>query len=94
VHPTLLAPRYPLTATVSIPIRDGQHFSSLVEAIQHNLGHLVTDHPFANSLSAMAIDLAESLGRCEDRHYGPLARELRSVLHALTSWRPRADAGW
>jgi hypothetical protein len=75
-------------------MRDGRRFASLADAVQNDLDHLVTDHPMAQGLGALALSLAASLDTCEDRQIAPLARELKAALHDLMSWRPRVDSGW
>lgn len=84
--------------SVQIPVREdigeGRRWASLGEAIQNDLDHLVTDHPMARGLGALALSLAASLDTCEDRQIAPLARELKAVLYDLMNWRPRVDSGW
>ena len=94
VHPSLLAPRYQVQIPVREDVGEGRRWASLGEAIQNDLDHLVTDHPMARGLGALALSLAASLDTCEDRQIAPLARELKAALYDLMNWRPRVDSGW
>ena len=94
VYPSLLAPRYQVQIPVRVDIGEGRRWASLGEAIQNDLDHLVTDHPMARGLGALALTLAASLDTCEDRQIAPLARELKAALYDLMNWRPRVDSGW
>jgi hypothetical protein len=94
VHPSLLAPRYQVQIPVREDVGEGRRWASLGEAIQNDLDHLVTDHPMARGLGALALSLAASLDTCEDRQIAPLARELKAALYDLMNWRKRVDSGW
>jgi hypothetical protein len=80
VHPSLLAPRYQVQIPVRENVGEGRRWASLGEAIQNDLDHLVTDHPMARGLGALALSLAASLDTCEDRQIAPLARELKAAV--------------
>jgi hypothetical protein len=64
----------------------------LVRAVRDDLDALITEHPMADGLRELALDLAGRLELAEDKTVPPLARELRTTLEGLASFVvPRRD---
>jgi hypothetical protein len=73
---------------------DGQRFASLADAVQSDLDALITSHPMANGPGALALNLAESIGRGRRSPGCRAGGELKAALHDLSSWRPTVGSGW
>lgn len=67
-------------------------YATVTDAVKADLDALMTPHPMAEGLRALALRLAEQVDSCEDRFAGGLARELRATLGNLASY-PVADSG-
>jgi hypothetical protein len=63
--------------------------AGLRQAVQDDLAALMTAHPMADGLRELAVDLAGRVESAEDKTVPALARELRSTLEALASYRER-----
>lgn len=60
----------------------------VAKAVTADLDALMTPHPLADSLRALALRLAAAVDGCPDRRLGELAAELRSTLIVATAYVP------
>jgi len=65
--------------------------SSVLEAVRADLDALMTPHPMADGLRALALELAARIADCEEKTLPSLARELRATLDSLASYSGGGD---
>jgi hypothetical protein len=80
----------PLAAPVRVVLSPGR-YGSVTEAVTADLDALMTPHPMAEGLRAVALSLAAQLDVAEPRFAGGLARELRATLDGLASYPSTSD---
>lgn len=80
-------PAGPSTVRVLGEAEEGPRIGGrLVKAVGDDLAALITDHPMADGLRELALDLAGRLELAEDKTVPSLARELRTTLEGLASF--------
>lgn len=68
-------------------------YRSVTEAVEADLDALITPHPMADGLRAVALQLAGQLDGAEPRFAAGLARELRATLDGLAAYTPAGSPG-
>jgi hypothetical protein len=77
------APRDPIPARA----RDGRSFACLADATEADLEAMITLHPMAGGLSALAMRLASTIDNAEEPYVAPLSTQLRATLDSLATYR-------
>lgn len=72
------------------PPGPGRHLT-VRGAVESDLDALITPHPMAEGLRALALELAGRLETCEEKSLATLARELRATLDSLASYSGGGD---
>lgn len=68
-----------------------RQYATVVAAVRADLDALLTPHPMAEGLRALALELAGRVDVCEEKSLATLARELRATLDSLASYRAGGD---
>jgi hypothetical protein len=68
-----------------------RQYATVAEAVEADLDALMTPHPMAEGLRALALELAGRVHDCEEKTLASLARELRATLDSLASYRTGGD---